>query len=151
MRTLVAPGDRVRLETDPTQDVRDRNGRLLAYVYRGAQTRSLNELMVAGGFARVYVVGRPFLLIDRFERLEAAARRRGAGLWRACGSQQPPRPTRPPSPTGRECPPDRPVKGNLPSRIYHRPGDPSYEETRPERCFATPADAESVGFRAPRG
>jgi hypothetical protein len=32
--------------------------------------------------------------------------------------------------------------------IYHRPGQTFYDQTRPEACFATPADAEAAGYRA---
>jgi hypothetical protein len=52
-----------------------------------------------------------------------------------------------------DCPADHPVKGNIPAsgdRIYHVPGRASYNATDPERCFATAADAEAAGFRAPR-
>jgi micrococcal nuclease len=152
MRVLVAPGDTVRLETDPTQDTRDRHGRLLAYAYRLGEARSLNERMVAEGYARVYVVrNRPFLLAGRFQDLEDAARRARRGLWGACTSPALSPPAHPTPNRSRDCPPARPVKGNLPSRIYHRPGDPGYAQTRPERCFATPADAERAGFRPPQG
>jgi micrococcal nuclease len=148
-RALLAPGDPVRLVRDTTQDARDRNGRLLAYLYRPRETRSMNERLVAGGFARVYVVGRRFAQADRFEAAERAARAAGRGLWSACRRDAAPRPVPPPS--SGACPPGRPVKGNLPSGIYHRPGDPDYAKTTPERCFATPADAERAGFRAARG
>lgn len=54
------------------------------------------------------------------------------------------------------CPPDAPIKGNVVDRgsrkgekIYHVPGSSSYASTNPERCFATTADAENAGFRAP--
>jgi hypothetical protein len=49
------------------------------------------------------------------------------------------------------CPPDYPVKGNIGNngKIYHVPGSRSYKVTDPERCFATAADAEAAGFRAP--
>lgn len=153
MRALLAPGDAVRLETDPTQDTRDRTGRLLAYVYRSGDTRSLNEQMVLEGFARTYVFrGHPFVLAARFSDLERRARQARRGMWGACGGEAAPVPTPTPAPGGRrDCPPDRPVKGNLPSRIYHRPGDASYAKTRPERCFATTDDAERAGFRPPRG
>ena len=153
MRQLVAPGDAVRLETDPTQNERDRTGRLLAYVYRAGETRSLNERMVAEGFARTYVFrGHPFVRTALFTDLERHARQAHRGMWGACAGQNPPPPAPAPARAGsRDCPPDRPVKGNLPSRIYHRPGDASYAKTRPERCFATPGDAERAGFRPPRG
>jgi hypothetical protein len=45
-----------------------------------------------------------------------------------------------------------PVKGNIGSNgnIYHMPGWRSYNQTKPERCFATAADAEAAGVRAPK-
>lgn len=150
MRALAGPGTTVRLETDPTQDVRDRNGRLLAYVFRGEETTSLNERMVAEGYARRYVVRRPFLLAARFAEREKDARSARRGMWGACGGAPQPPPVRPRT-TDRNCPPGQPIKGNLPSGIYHRPGDPSYDDTRPERCFATEREAADAGFRPPRG
>ncbi|MCB1333470.1 MAG: thermonuclease family protein [Roseivivax sp.] len=50
------------------------------------------------------------------------------------------------------------IKGNISSdgkRIYHRPGQRNYDETRidtrrGERWFCTPEDAESAGWRAAR-
>jgi len=48
------------------------------------------------------------------------------------------------------CPPDYPIKGNASSMIYHRPGQPSYERTVAEFCFASEADAEGAGYRPPR-
>ncbi len=47
------------------------------------------------------------------------------------------------------CPPDYPIKGNATSRIYHQPGQSSYERTVAEFCFATEEDAIAAGFRAP--
>lgn len=45
-----------------------------------------------------------------------------------------------------ECPPDYPVKGNMPSMRYHLPGQPSYGRTIPEVCFQNAAAAEAAGF-----
>jgi micrococcal nuclease len=85
---MLAPGTAVRLETDPTQLMRDRYGRLLAYVYRRAgtggsgATGSVNFALVASGFAKVYVYGsRPFRYVGTFERAQARARARRLGLW----------------------------------------------------------------------
>ena len=55
------------------------------------------------------------------------------------------------------CPDMHPVKGNKAgwqaSRpvdpIYHVPGSRYYLATDPEECFATAADAEAAGYRAP--
>ena len=52
---------------------------------------------------------------------------------------------------GRDCPPGFPVKGNLPSRVFHSPGQPDYDRTTPEVCFANEAAARDAGFRHARG
>lgn len=52
------------------------------------------------------------------------------------------------APSGMACPAAHPIKGNRSSMIYHRPGAEFYEQTRPEDCFASPADAEAAGYRA---
>jgi len=51
---------------------------------------------------------------------------------------------------GRDCPPGFPVKGNLPSRVFHSPGQPDYDRTTPEVCFANEASARDAGFRHAR-
>jgi len=48
------------------------------------------------------------------------------------------------------CPDDHPIKGNASSMIYHQPGQPSYERTVAEYCFASVEAAEAAGYRAPR-
>ena len=50
----------------------------------------------------------------------------------------------------RDCPPGFPVKGNLPSRVFHSPGQPDYDRTTPEVCFANEAAARDAGFRHAR-
>jgi hypothetical protein len=50
-------------------------------------------------------------------------------------------------PSGMNCPATHPVKGNRESMIYHLPSGQFYAQTRPEECFATPADAEAAGYR----
>lgn len=45
------------------------------------------------------------------------------------------------------CPERFPIKGNANSRIYHLPGESSYERTVPELCFATEEDAAAAGYR----
>jgi hypothetical protein len=49
--------------------------------------------------------------------------------------------------TDNECPDDYPIKGNLPSHVYHMPDQPSYQRTIPEVCFADEDAAMSAGFR----
>ncbi len=54
-------------------------------------------------------------------------------------------------PNGPDCAAGTPVKGNISdsgSKIYHLPGWRFYDNTWPEECFRSAADAESAGFRA---
>lgn len=83
-RALMPEGVSVRLAGDPSQDLRDRYGRLLAHVYTGDRTgaASVNRALVAAGAARVYVYrGVPFRHVEAFRRAERAARAAGRGLW----------------------------------------------------------------------
>jgi hypothetical protein len=51
------------------------------------------------------------------------------------------------APSDMACPGSHPVKGNRASMLYHQPGGAFYEQTRPEDCFGSPADAEAAGYR----
>lgn len=84
LERLLPQGARVRLETDPTQDARDRYGRLLAYVYPeggGGPGGSVNHDLVRSGHAAVYVFRDPFRHLDAFRQAQAEALRAGRGLW----------------------------------------------------------------------
>lgn len=52
------------------------------------------------------------------------------------------------APADGNCPAGYPVKANDNSGIYHRQGGRFYDRTIPERCYATPEDAEADGYRA---
>jgi micrococcal nuclease len=80
---LVA-GERVRLVLDAER--RDRYGRLLAYVYRERDGLFVNAALVRGGYATPLTIPPNVAHEQQFRRLAAAARRRGRGLWSACGS-----------------------------------------------------------------
>ena len=60
------------------------------------------------------------------------------------------------SPTSvRQCPASHPIKVNFTTYsgercIYHLPGGLFYDRTKPEMCYATPADAVADGCRASR-
>lgn len=57
-------------------------------------------------------------------------------------------------PTGKECPKDAAVKGNINAKgnnIYHQAKDKGYAAVNPEICFKDVATAEKAGFRAPKG
>lgn len=146
LRELLPGGTAVRVETDPAQNPRDKFDRLLGYVWRDGDAISVNQQMVADGMALVYVFrDDPFSETEAFRRSEDEARSEQLGVWGACG----PDGRAPATDEGsdRSCPDDAPIKGNLPSAIYHSPGDENYAGTKPERCFATGADAEAEGFR----
>lgn len=85
-RALMPPGAPVTLVTDPTQDERDRYGRLLAYVFTVGDRRPVNERLVRDGAARVYVFrpSRPFLRVAAFRSAESDARAASRGLWGRC-------------------------------------------------------------------
>jgi micrococcal nuclease len=79
---LLAIGSAVRLATDPTQDTRDRYGRLLAYVYRAGHRTSVNYALVATGYARAYVYGEtPFRYASAYLRAQGRARGADLGMW----------------------------------------------------------------------
>jgi micrococcal nuclease len=82
---ILPAGEPVRLVSDPTQDIRDRYGRLLAYVYRRGKTGatgSANYALVATGYAKVYIYGEtPFRYAAAFQRAQSRARSGARGLW----------------------------------------------------------------------
>jgi micrococcal nuclease len=70
----------VDLFTDPSQDARDRYGRLLAYVI--LPDRSNYSILAArAGAARSYVYSIPVGLHDEIQAAEKDAQHTGAGLW----------------------------------------------------------------------
>jgi micrococcal nuclease len=79
----LAEGRPVRLVGDPTQDARDRYGRLLAYVVLPGG-RDLGYRELERGYARVYVYNRPFRRLAAYRIAERAGRRRSDSIWRGC-------------------------------------------------------------------
>ena len=75
-------GRRVRVSTDPTQDRRDRYGRLLAYVK--SARGSLARAQLRAGWAAVYVFADPFAQLGPFQAAETSARAHMRGAWRQC-------------------------------------------------------------------
>jgi endonuclease YncB( thermonuclease family) len=73
---------RVTVRTDPTQDLRDRYGRLLAYVDRAG--RDLGRTMVARGLAPSYVYDREFRRYPSYLAAENRARAARRGSWKRC-------------------------------------------------------------------
>lgn len=72
-------GRTVGLETDATQDTRDRYGRLLAYVWVGARLYNLD--MIADGYAHEYTYRVPYKYQTLFKQAQQEASAAGRGLW----------------------------------------------------------------------
>lgn len=53
-------------------------------------------------------------------------------------------------PVDGECPDGFPVKAKIKSGIFHVPGTPTYERTKPDRCYPSAQAAEADGLRAPK-
>ena len=85
LKRLLPTGRRVTLVTDPSQDTRDRYGRLLAYVYRPGKSGprgSVNFALVGTGHAKVYVHGGVrFAHAGAFFQAQSRARTARTGLW----------------------------------------------------------------------
>jgi len=80
-KRLLKPGDRILLQPDPTQDTRDRYGRLLAHVFLSDGTL-FAETMIRQGDAIHYIYdGVPSIHADQLAAAEAAAKASQVGLW----------------------------------------------------------------------
>jgi len=74
----------VTLTTDPSQDRKDRYGRLLAYAKTDAGAE-LGQKQVRRGWAKVYVFEKPFQRVARYRAARDAARAERRGVWGTCG------------------------------------------------------------------
>lgn len=81
-KRMLPVGTRVRLVSDNTQDNKDRYGRILRYVLRGALDVGRNQLN--RGHARVYVFDKPFKRVASYRAAQRKAKQADRGLWGAC-------------------------------------------------------------------
>lgn len=81
-RLLGAPGAALTLRFD--RELRDRYGRLLAYVYRGRDGLFVNARLMAAGAARTLQIAPNTSDAGALGALQADARAAGRGLWSAC-------------------------------------------------------------------
>lgn len=83
LKSLLPKGAKVVLASDPTQDLRDRYGRILRYVQYGRF--DAGRWMVRNGHARVYVYGRKaFQRATDYTQVQASAQQKRIGLWKTC-------------------------------------------------------------------
>ena len=78
---LAPVGSELRIERDT--ELRDRYGRLLAYLWAPDGT-FINESLVADGYARTLPIDPNRAHRGALAAAESSARRAGAGLWSAC-------------------------------------------------------------------
>lgn len=145
-------GKYLRVETRDVDDY----GRTVGKLWLGE--RDINREMVREGHAWVY---RKYLQDASLLDDEASARQASRGLWSAA-DPVPPWQWRHGGRDAAARPDDRParcdIKGNINrsgTRIYHRPGDRNYPETRidtsrGERWFCSPEEAQRAGWRPAR-
>lgn len=84
MLALAPPGTRVRIVRDA--ELRDRYGRLLAYVYRARDGLFLNLAMARDGYADVLTYPPNVAHAEAFVEAVGQARDAERGLWKACGN-----------------------------------------------------------------
>ncbi|HVV36525.1 MAG TPA: hypothetical protein VHC63_07960 [Acidimicrobiales bacterium] len=69
---------------------------------------------------------------------------------------EPPRPVPPRvevswvEPHGTVCPPSHPIKAKLGSKVFRKPESPGYDTSKPDRCYASEAEAARAGFHEAR-
>jgi micrococcal nuclease len=80
--TDLLDGEDVTLETDPTQDERDRYDRLLAHVYLGDELYAAQA--IAGGYGIHYIYEVPSSHAAELDAAADTAREGGLGIWASC-------------------------------------------------------------------
>ncbi|MGN6575296.1 MAG: thermonuclease family protein [Nocardioides sp.] len=84
MKRMLPKGTRVKLTSDPSQDLKDRYGRLLRYVTKVSTGKDVNRRQVYKGLARVYVYAHhPFKRVDGYRKAQRQAKNHHAGIWGA--------------------------------------------------------------------
>jgi micrococcal nuclease len=76
----ILTGQKVRIETDPSQGSRDKYGRWLAYVFLHDGTL-FNKLMIEEGYGHEYTYRLPYKYMEEFKVAETKARENKKGLW----------------------------------------------------------------------
>lgn len=72
-------GKIVRIESDETQDTKDKYGRLLRYVFLNEE--NINQKMISEGYAFEYTYKKRYKFYDNFKKSEENARNNNLGLW----------------------------------------------------------------------
>jgi micrococcal nuclease len=75
-------GATVKLEFDASQGRTDKYGRTLAHVWVGGSLYS--EAMISAGFGHEYTYSKKYTHATKLKAAQAAAKKAGRGLWKAC-------------------------------------------------------------------
>ncbi len=74
-------GESIVLVSDPTQNNRDKYGRLLRYVFMNNGALDFGEYMIANGYAHEYTYDIPYKYQQQYKQAETQAHETGKGLW----------------------------------------------------------------------
>lgn len=148
---LLPQGTTVQVAADPTQDTRDRFGRLLLHVWL-ADGRSFAETMIREGYGHEYTYQSPYRGQDahRAAQREAEAARRGLWAPDACSAAAPPTPP-PPKPDPAQIVAATPTPILRPEVVFisvvgGRPGGRASAEIR-----TTPSGSCTIRYTTPAG
>ena len=85
MKRMLPKGTRVKLTSDPSQDLKDRYGRILRYVTKMSTGKDVNRRQLYKGWARVYVYNHnPFNRVDGYRNAQRSAKAHQRGIWGIC-------------------------------------------------------------------
>ncbi len=85
LKKLLPRGAAVRLVSDPSQDLKDRYGRLLRYVTKVSTGKDVNRQQIARGWAQVYVYNNnPFNRVASYRTAQQSAVVADRGMWGMC-------------------------------------------------------------------
>lgn len=153
-------GKRVMLESDASQDERDKYGRLLRYVFLEDRT-NFNLLMIKGGYAYEYTYNIPYKYQTEFKESQRQAEINKSGLWgevcdnfttnKQAESNATPVTQSESQTSSNSCS----IKGNISSsgeKIFHVIGCQSYnktviDESEGESWFCSEQEALAAGWR----
>ncbi|WP_165372367.1 thermonuclease family protein [Nocardioides iriomotensis] len=85
LKRILPIGTKVVMYSDPTQDLKDRYGRLLRYVHKKSTGKDVNRQQVYFGHATVYVYNNnPFKRTSGYKKAATMAKGAHRGIWGTC-------------------------------------------------------------------
>jgi endonuclease YncB( thermonuclease family) len=85
LKRILPVNTKVTLYSDPSQDLKDRYGRLLRYVHKNSTGKDVNRQQVYLGHAKVYVYdNNPFKRTSGYKKAARVAKAASRGVWGSC-------------------------------------------------------------------